>query len=77
MTVDECRELAKSFRGDASRAGGPRKRNLLRNIARSFSSLANQLEALAREEPPSMSEGGLPSPQRRFSGSAGASRPNG
>jgi hypothetical protein len=49
LTADKCRELAKACRLKASQAGAPRMASLLQNIARSFSGLASQLEALSRE----------------------------
>ena len=49
LTADKCRELAKACRMRASLAAAPRTTSLLQNIARSFSGLASQLEALRRE----------------------------
>jgi hypothetical protein len=47
LTVDKCRKLAKACQLRASDAGAPRTASLLQNIARSFSGLASQLEALS------------------------------
>ena len=47
IAAAECRELAKSFRAHAAEAGSSQKASLFRNIARSFSALATQLEGLA------------------------------
>jgi hypothetical protein len=51
LTPAECRKLAQSYRSQANESGAsPRRATLLRNIANSFSGLANQLEMLANTE---------------------------
>lgn len=48
LTSAECRMLAQSYKTRANEPGlSTRRRTLLRNIARGFSALANQLEKLA------------------------------
>jgi hypothetical protein len=47
VTATECRELAKSYRSQASDPDlSARRATLLRNIAHSFSGLASQLDML-------------------------------
>jgi len=56
ITASECRELAKVHRKEADQAERPSKASLLKNIARSLSSLAHQLEMLEEEDRSSNSE---------------------
>jgi hypothetical protein len=50
VTAAECRQLAKQY-GDQARAAGlsEKKATILKNLSRSFSGLASQLEILAAE----------------------------
>jgi hypothetical protein len=48
LTAAECRKLVQSYKRQANEPGlSPRRETLLRNIARSLSGLATQLDMLA------------------------------
>jgi hypothetical protein len=47
LPVEECRKFAKSCRDRASESTDPKAAAILRNIAKSFSGLASQLNILA------------------------------
>lgn len=51
MSADDCRELAKWYRAraDDDTTILPRRAAMLRNVAHSLSSLATQLETMARD----------------------------
>jgi hypothetical protein len=50
ITAAQCRELSSEFKQRARQAGiSDARANLLKNISRSFSALANQLEMLTAD----------------------------
>jgi hypothetical protein len=49
MSADDCRDLAKWYRARADDELSSPRRTMLRDVAHSLSSLATQLETMARE----------------------------
>jgi hypothetical protein len=49
MSADDCRDLAKWYRARADDELSSPRRTMLRDVAHSLSSLATQLEMMARE----------------------------